>query len=602
MIAVSASQSDRSSLASEVGVLFETWAAAAGVALIVADADGAIAFANRECEELCGLSTGANLLDAFDPSESERAEKLLAGLHGDGAPVDITAHLRGSDKIARFLLTRTTDEHGQTRAVVGAFRDVTPQGLHERRLEFAASHDDLTGVLSRAAAMRELEQRFERAPTSTAVLYIDLDGFKGVNDGYGHLVGDEVLRTFAQRISTTVGDRHPVARIGGDEFLVVLDVESTDDAVALAQKVANILSSPVQLADLAVTQRFSIGLARSSTELAAQLPHTTTPRMRAERLLIEADMAMYVAKRDQLAVALADESTRTWSMRRLVIERDLPAAITRGDIEFHYQPLVDLDSRKWAGAEALLRWEHPELGLLPPELVVERAEVIGCFDDLSRFTIDTVARDWAELLRHAPVMRHHQAAVNASPRQLTWDGFVDAHLEALEREGLRPDQFVVEVTESSRVELHTGAATNLTKLAETGSSVCLDDFGVGYSALAYFTQFPIDAIKVDRSLVAELRGDASMPERLLRGVVRLAQDLGTRLVGEGVETEAAASHCHSLGIRVGQGTHLGPPMSFEEFCALAPANGLAQPDDNMIESAAAIDLDDDVLSAGYDPR
>lgn len=579
---VGASQPDAASLASEVGDLFQTWASAAGVALVVAQPNGHIAFANRETEELCGLTVGANLLDAFHAKELELVRALLARLDVNGEPVDITAHLVGGETIARFLLARTADEAGRTRAIIGAFRDVTPQGLREQRLEFAASHDDLTGVLSRAAAMRELEARFEQATASAAILYIDLDGFKGVNDGYGHMVGDEVLKTFALRIKSAVGDLHRVARIGGDEFLVVLDVSSTDDALSVARKVANTLSAPVKLADMSLNQRFSIGLATAEglpTDAPASAPTTQLPtaspaRVRAEQLLVDADMAMYVAKRDQQAIALADESTRTWSAQRLVIERDLPAAITNGDIEFHYQPLVDLDHHKWVGAEALLRWEHPELGMLPAELVIERAEVIGCADDLSRYTIDKVARTWAELLRAVPAMAHHQAAINASPRQLGWDGFVGAHLEAIEREGLRPEHFVIEVTESSRVELHTAAAASLTRLAATGSRVCLDDFGVGYSALAYFTQFPIHAIKIDRSLVAELRGDASITERLLRGVVRLAQDMGTRLVGEGVETETSAGLCHSLGIRIGQGHFLGAPMSFDEFCALAPTHVL----------------------------
>lgn len=575
-------------LAGEVGELFAAWGAAAKVALVVAQPSGTIDYANEDCRLLCGLTAGDQLLDMFVPREIAQVNAALDALHTVGRPLDATLHLAASGTIARFVITRTVDEHGDTRALVGAFRDVTEQALHERRLEYEANHDDLTGVLKRAFAIRKLEERYLTESRldrgAMAVLFIDLDNFKDINDGYGHLVGDEVLKEVAKRLVRVARDEHEVARLGGDEFLVVLGAcESTDQALAAAGDVAEALAPPFLIGELSIDQRFSIGV---SVDMLRQDPSggepAAPPSVRVERLLAEADVAMYVAKQDKVSVALADESTRTWSARRLVIDRDLRAALRSGEILFRYQPIVDLEADKWMAAEALLRWEHPELGMLPPGLVIERAEVIGCIDELTKYTIDSIARDWAQVVKRAPVMFHHQVSMNASARQLSWDAFVETHLDALEGEGLTPAHLLIEVTESSRIELHEAAAVTLNRMAEHGTRICLDDFGVGYSALSYFTQFTVHAVKIDRSLVSELRGDSSIAEKLLLGVVRIADDLGARVVGEGVEHARAAELCRALGVTAGQGWYFGHPLQLDDFCELASTRGLPRSGDRVV--------------------
>ena len=565
-----------------VGEYFSTWSDAAQVALIVTDAAGSIEYANDQCRRLYQRKAGDSIESVFLATELDRLNEALAGLHSDGTPVDTTAHLACGERIARFLICRVADEAGSTRAMICVFRDVTEQGLHERRLEYEVAHDYLTGVLSRAAVIEEIEQHYaRRSDSSIALLFVDLDDFKGVNDGFGHLTGDEVLNAVARRLESAIGDENCVARMGGDEFLVVLPgCESEAHALAVAEQVAEALDERIVIGDRTVNQRYSIGVAFDSG--VGGESSTDRPGEQVERLLAEADMAMYVAKGDGVSVALADDSTRTWSSQRLVIERDFGDAIGAGELQFHYQPLVELASGKWIGAEALLRWHHPELGLLPPDLVIERAEIIGAVNDITAHTLKTVYQQWADVIATAPVMFHHQISINASAHQLRWPGFVDAHLAALESSGLHPEHVLIEVTESIEIQLHHNTTATLNELVEGGARVSLDDFGVGYSALSYFSQFPIHGLKLDRSLISQLSDSVGLAPRLLAGVVQCAEMLGAVVVAEGIETAEAAERCHDLGIAYGQGWHFERPMPIEAFVPLAREHGMQRHGDKVV--------------------
>jgi diguanylate cyclase (GGDEF)-like protein len=570
---------------SGVGKHFSAWAEAAQVALIVADSSGLISYMNAQCQNLYPLELGDSLDGLFFPSELPKLRDGIEVLLREGTPVDTTAHLHCGDRIGRFLISRVLDADGAdsaSSALICVFRDVTEQGLHERRLEYEVAHDYLTGLLSRAAVIRLLEDHYRSdSGDSVALLFVDLDDFKAVNDGLGHLTGDLVLNIVARRLEATIGDSGSVARMGGDEFLIVLNgCADESEALTIAHRVAEALEPQIVVGERTVNQRFSLGVAFDDG--GAGPVDRSGSEERVECILAEADMAMYVAKGDGTSVALADESTRTWSSRRLVIEQELQDAIETGAVGFHYQPIVQLSSGRWMAAEALLRWEHPKLGWLPPDLVVERAEVIGAVNEITVHTLNTVYRDWAQVIAEAPVMFHHQIAINASARQLSWSGFVDAHMAALDRVGLTPEHVLVEVTESSQIELHPGAAATVNELVCCGTRVSLDDFGVGYSALSYFNQFPIHAVKIDRSLVIELNGDGGIGEQLLGGVITCADTLGARVVGEGIETAEAAGYCRALGMVYGQGWHFGRPMPLDEFIPLAREHGLHRRGDSVV--------------------
>lgn len=567
---------------SMVGEYFSSWCDAAQVALIVTDASGSIEYTNDQCRRLYHLEAGDSIEAVFMPSELPRLNEALAGLHRDGMPVDTTAHLASGERIARFLICRVADPVGNTRSMICVFRDVTEQGLHERRLEYEVAHDYLTGVLSRAAAIGEIEQHYLRqSQSSIALLFVDLDDFKAVNDGFGHLTGDEVLTVVARRLEAAVGEDNCVARMGGDEFLVVLPgCESEARALAVAEQVADALDEHIVVGGRRVRQRYSIGVAFDAA--ASEETAAARPDEQVERLLAEADMAMYVAKRDGVSVALADDSTRTWNSQRLVIERDLVNAIGAGEPQFHYQPLVELATGKWIGAEALLRWHHPQLGLLPPDLVIERAEIIGAVNDITAHTLATVYQQWADVIAAAPVMFHHQISINASAHQLRWPGFVDAHRAALESSGLLPEHILIEVTESSEIQLHHNTTATLNELVDGGTRVSLDDFGVGYNALSYFSQFPIHGLKIDRSLISQLSDSNGLATKLLAGVVQCAEVLGAVVVAEGIETPDMAERCHALNIAYGQGWHFERPLPIDAFVPLARQHGMKRHGDRVV--------------------
>ncbi|MEM7096443.1 MAG: EAL domain-containing protein [Actinomycetota bacterium] len=559
----------------QVGEFFAAWARAAGVGLMVTRPSGSIDYVNEQCSAMTGLVAGDHLLHAFRAGEVERVAESVDRLRALGVPVDLTAQLATSETIARFLISRTVDEHDNISALIAVFRDVTSQGLHERQLEYRADHDDLTGLSSRAAIMRTLREKCEQGRGPVTAMFVDLDDFKGINDAFGHLAGDDFLRVVAQRLATVVPERGAAARMGGDEFLIVFDsADSIEQIAAVADRVSAVLSEPLPLRGTSVSPRFSIGVAVDGIDEAHEtLPSGRvaaghTPQARAERLLAEADMSMYVAKGSGTPIAFADESTRLWNSRRFTIDRDLAVSLSRETVDFHYQPIVDLFDECWTGAEALLRWDHPSLGVLPPALVFERAEVIGCVDELTTYCFDRVYRDWAEVQRRIHVMATRAVSMNVSNRQLSWDGFYSAYTRALDRHSLEPEDTAFEVTELHRGELHPTAVHTLRRLADAGASVSLDDFGVGYNALSLFGQFPIHGIKLSRSLVHN-RNVGGVQQMVLKGIVRLARELGAKVVAEGIEQDSDRTVCREIGVGLGQGSRLAPPLSANKFAIMA---------------------------------
>lgn len=552
-------------LTESVGRLFEAWADASKVALIVTDSGGDVGFANRQCTDLCSVSAGDSILAAFHFSEQARAELLLSTLRETGRPVDFTARLATGDAVARFLISATLDDDGAVQSMISVFRDVTPQSVHEEQLRFAATHDPLTGLLSRAEVIRVLEERLEQRTGTeiVALLFVDLDDFKSVNDGYGHVVGDAVLREIAGRLEAVAGHPHAIGRMGGDEFLVVVTGPSRRLVMQLGDEIRVALAEPVLTGASLVQQRLSIGIAMSSH-----------PLVTAEQLLVDADLAMYSAKRGSREVAVADNTTRADANRRLAIEKDLREALANDLLRMHYQPVCDLRTGEVLGAESLVRWNHLRYGYLNPVLVIERAEVIGIIDSVTEWMVERIVRDWAQIQKSIPSMRNRAVSVNLTARQLNWAGYLECHFAALERHGLDPDCFIVEVVESSQIGLGEIAETTLREIAAGGGIVALDDFGVGFNALDYFTRFPVHELKIDRALVSSLDQEATRV--ILRGIVQIAEKLGTSVLAEGVETEEEARACAELGMAHGQGYWFGRPLPLGEFDSQLRSGGFVR--------------------------
>ncbi|WP_412740445.1 putative bifunctional diguanylate cyclase/phosphodiesterase [Krasilnikovia sp. MM14-A1259] len=437
-------------------------------------------------------------------------------------------------------------------------REQVETRLRERELELQRMvlQDPLTGLANRAGLDARLAECVG-PNTDIALLLIDLDGFKLVNDVYGHAAGDAMLTEFARVLhaSTRAGD--VVARFGGDEFVVLLtDVPDEASAVTTAERIlACAAATPVRMGEDAQTIRASIGVATGRVG--------DTP----QELLRRADTAMYQAKhlgKHGVQVHHAAMTDRRTAQSPLV--EGLTGVLERGELHVVYQPLVDLADGRPVGVEALLRWEHPRLGSIAPAEFIPVAERTGAIAEIGLFVLKTACRQvaqWGDLY----------VSVNLSPRQLQEPTLVHDVLDVLARTGLEPHRLVLEITESALVDESTGIAM-LREFRECGIRVAIDDFGTGYSSLHYLTRLPVDILKIDRSFVAQLNGT---PEGsgIAGAILRLSQVLHLTTIAEGVETASQAAELQLLGCGTGQGYLFARPMPAEELVELAETRATA---------------------------
>jgi len=435
---------------------------------------------------------------------------------------------------------------------VWSFRDVTARTRAEKQLVHDAIHDALTGLPNRALFMDRLEQALRRSKRHLdhvfALLFVDLDRFKVVNDSLGHLVGDELLMRIAERIRGCIRPADTVARLGGDEFTVLLDdIVQPEDAIRAAERIQTVVSAPVALREKEIFTTVSIGIAISA-------PHY----VRAEELLRDADIAMYRAKAmGRAGHALFHPGMHSTAVERLQLENDLRRAVDRDEIVMHYQPIVRLDDTRIIGFEALVRWNHPERGLMVPKEFLALAEETGLIIPIGRWTLrESCARmkQWQRTFGREDL----SISVNLSGRQLTHPSFV-ADLESVLRETqLPPRTLALEITETVLMENSHAAMQTLARLREIGVQVHIDDFGTGYSSLSYLHRFPIDTLKIDRSFISHIEtGDENL--EIIRTIMNLADNLKISVVAEGVENEMQRTQLLALRCHAAQGHYFSMP-------------------------------------------
>ena len=448
----------------------------------------------------------------------------------------------------------------RTRALANANRDLTGQILERERIEarltHEAFHDGLTGLPNRALLLQRLGtamQRFQKSPEQGyAVLFLDLDRFKVVNDSVGHLVGDEMLKQAAMRLASACAP-FMVARLGGDEFAVLVD--SLPDpalAVTIAQCLIDSLNDPIRVTNKEMFTSASVGIAYADA-------HYT----RTEELLRDADTAMYRAKaKGRQCYEIFDEQLRAEAMRALDLEGDLRHALVRREFEPHFQSIVNLKDGRIVGYEALLRWNHPKRGLLLPADFLAAAEENGCIEQI----------DWqmfamaCEQARHLPESTY--VSINVSARRLRVPDFDEIALRTIRSSGLEPHRVRLEVTEGALLDQPEQMSSILLRLRKAGVLVQLDDFGTGYSSLSYLHRFPIHSLKIDKSFVADLAKEGSSPA-VVRAIVALAESLGVEVIGEGVETPAQRDALIALGCTIGQGFLFSQPSLIRDFPRVA---------------------------------
>jgi diguanylate cyclase (GGDEF)-like protein/PAS domain S-box-containing protein len=495
----------------------------------------------------------------FAPSDLLRARGVVSGLavaiHGREAPFGVlAAHTARSRAFS-------DDDVNFVQAVANVLSTAVERHRYDERHRRAALHDALTGLANRTLAVDRIGHALRRRAgehDTVAVLALDLDRFKLINDSLGHAAGDELLVALAARLRNAVRPSDTVARFGGDEFVVVCDgLEGPEAAVAVAERLSRAISEPVALRSGEHFIGASIGIALACGG------DRETP----DSLLRDADAAMYRVKErgggDRYE--LFDEHMRDQVLRRVRTESDLRRALEGDELRVHYQPIVDVETGRPLSVEALVRWEHPQRGLIPPSEFIGIAEDTGLIADLGLRVLDVAAAQVAEWQRRFGIPLG--LAVNVSGRQLARGEF-PAHVAAIvARSGLAPGTLALEITESVLIEEADGTMAVLAQLREHGMRLILDDFGTGYSSLAYLKRFALHGLKIDRSFIDGL-GTEDDDLTIVEAVIRMAHSLGLDVVAEGVETEAQLSQLRRLGCPNAQGYLFARPLPPAEMGAL----------------------------------
>ena len=452
----------------------------------------------------------------------------------------------------------------------GLVVNTTERKRLEEQLLHDALHDPLTGLANRVLFRDHLERALAaqtRRRGKVAVLFLDLDNFKVVNDSLGHRAGDRLLIEVARRLAGTIRATDIAARLGGDEFTILLDrVRSIDEVTASAERIAAALSEPIEVDGRALVVGVSIGIALA-----------TGPETVADDLLAHADVAMYEAKgHGRGRHAVFDPSMRIRAIGRLETEAELRTAIEQEQFVLHYQPIVDLDTDRIVGFEALVRWRHPKRGLVPPMEFIPFAEVTGLIVPLGQLVTVAACRQ-LRALRDAGIAGPEMTmSVNVSPRQAAEPGFAAQVGAILASTGIEPSALVLEITESLMLDASAASDGSLRQLRDMGVQLVIDDFGTGFSALEYFKRFAVQGLKLDRSFIGGL-GRSRVDTAIVTATLAFAQALGLSVTAEGIETIEQLAGLRALGCLHGQGYLFSPAVPAEDLPALIAARGLPRP-------------------------
>jgi diguanylate cyclase (GGDEF)-like protein/PAS domain S-box-containing protein len=531
--------------------------------ITVLDANGIVTYQSPSIERVLGYRAdeveGTRFGWLLTEADRSRLDQLVAGDGGGSTDAHTfecsLVHRDGTS--LRFEVQHTDllqDEH--VGGIVLNGRDVSERKAFEEQLAHQAFHDPVTNLANRALFSDRVEHalmRSQRGFPDIAIVFIDLDDFKTVNDSLGHAAGDHVLQEVARRLQIAVRPTDTVARFGGDEFAVLL--ESVNDSAQAADAAARILHAleiPLEIDGKQVFPRASIGICLVDRE-------NESPE--AAELLRNADVAMYMAKRDSKGSYRVFEPTmHERVVERLELRSELQRAIDEGQLALHYQPVVRLEGHEILGVEALLRWMHPTRGTIPPNQFIPLAEETGLIIPMGRWVLETACAEGVLLHTRFPRPEPLAMSVNLSVRQLQSDSIVADVRGALEKSGLTPGALVLEITESVMMADTDFAVQRLCELKDLGVRLAMDDFGTGYSSLSYLSRFPVDILKMDRSFVG-----AGENVALQSAIIALGASLELEVVAEGIELPEQERSLHDLGCELGQGFLFARPMGPPEL-------------------------------------
>ncbi len=542
---------------------------------VVVHRDGRFVYVNPAMVALSGAVDendllGREVLDFVHPDCRDEVAVMIRDETDEGPVVRDMRLIRIDGSVVEAQTIAVPVQHGGLPGRMVVVRDRTDEVAARAELSYAAGHDSLTGLPNRSVVREHLEGAIDnarRTHRSVGVLFVDVDGFKLINDGYGHDIGDACLRVVADRLRALLSDEVTVGRFGGDEFLIVATVDGVADLEHLAEQVITEVGRPLEIDGHRIMVSASIGIALAAAG-----------HGRSDVMVREADMAMYQAKaRGRAGFEVFHEHLRAETVSRLRREQELHAAVAEGQFVVRYQPIISLHSGTVVAAEALLRWEHPVLGTLLPHAFLHAAEDTGLILPIGGWVFDEATKQsvaWQEELGGQPL----RVLVNLSVRQLSSPKLTGRIAASLQRHRTDAHSPVmgVEMTEDALIQQSGPAHKALGELRSLGLAVWLDDFGAGYSSLAYLTRFPIDAIKIDKSFVSGV-GLRARDEILLTGILDLSQRLGLTTVVEGVEHAAQADFLEYTRCDLVQGFHFARPMAPRDLAELVRGGPVVKP-------------------------
>ena len=538
----------------------------------ILDHDTSIGYVSQSVDRVLGYHadtmTGTRLIDLVHHEDYNHVLRVLEHAAGADASQPVALEFRVRDAIGEWhhletLATNLTQDPSVEGLVLNA-RDISDRKEFERQLSHQALHDRLTGLANRVLFRDRVSHaltRQQRSHAPVAVLFLDLDDFKSVNDSLGHSAGDQLLCEVARRIGRCIRASDSAARLGGDEFAVLLDdVEDGSHAAEIAMRIMDAVGRPLVIDGHELLVNTSIGIALDSD-------HSEPGAVGADTLLSNADAAMYLAKgRGKNRYHMFEPAMHEAAVSRLQLKSDLRRALDQGELFVMYQPIVRLATGEIAGVEALVRWQHPERGVVSPGDFIPIAEESGLIVQIGEFVLRTACRDVRAMQLQYPRSRALTVAVNLSARDLQQRQIVETVRRALDESGLAAESLVMELTESVMMQDMDLAVLSMHELRGLGVRLAIDDFGTGYSSLNYVRQFPIDLLKIDRSFIQDVSEDGEI-SALTASIIDLAHILDLEPIAEGIETAAQIARLQELNCEFGQGFHMYRPM---------PADALAE--------------------------
>ena len=550
--------------------------------MAIVDSDGVVQFVSPSITRIFGYQPdeiiGTAFVELLHPEHVTSAMTMLVATAESEPGVTAPVEWRVRHREGRWLHVETVCNNLLGEPTVGGIvlnaRDIGERKALEEQLTHQAFHDPLTGLANRVLFLDRVGHALSlvtRHRQTLAVLFVDLDGFKNINDSLGHAAGDELLEIIARRLLTCVRTADTVARLGGDEFAFLIeDATDSHSASAVAERVAEAVRQPIMLAGKEVVMTASIGIATADMEGSAA------------DLLRDADMAMYVAKgRGKARFERFEPGMQARALERLELQGDLRRAAERdGEFQILYQPIVLLRTGELIGVEALLRWDHPRRGLLSPDEFIPMAEETGVIVQIGNWVLREACRQAQRWRRGAGGGRSFSLTVNVSGLQLQHDRLVENVRAALDESGMEPRDLVLEITESVLMREDDLLVERLRALKEVGVRLAIDDFGTGYSSLGYLQRFPIDILKIDKAFIGEVGHDGIEPA-LVRAIIALGGTLRLQTIAEGVELQQQSRGLQELGCEMGQGYFFGKPVAASDIDSLleTSCDGIRFPED-----------------------